>query len=176
MVRMPFFLDFDGTLHPTWTSEKKGKKVVPTPYEGPWCVEAPTLERILRPYLSHLEIVISSWWAYKHPLDQVRAMLPEGLATHVTDSIWLPELMKGSNDYHSHFATRFNCIEIWLKRRRPNYTGPWLALDDEDESFPPEHRDHLIHAWGTLASTRVQDELEARLAKLLKPSERGEPV
>lgn len=40
MERMPFFLDFDGTLHPTWTFEKKGKKVVASPYEGRWCVKA----------------------------------------------------------------------------------------------------------------------------------------
>lgn len=167
MMQIPFFLDFDGTLHPTWIFEEKADRVIAKAYEGPWCIEASTLERILSPHIERFEIIISSWWAYRHPLEQVRSMLTAGLAQHVTDSIWLPELMAGSNDYYSHLATRFNCIDVWLKRRRPGYSGPWLALDDEADSFPSDQHRHLVHACGTLANARVQAELASRLAEIL---------
>lgn len=167
---MPFFLDFDGTLHPIWTFKKdcRGRETA-KPYTGPWLIEAPTLEAILAPYSDRIEIIISSWWAYTRSLEQIRALLPPALAIRVVDSIWLPELRAGSNDYRSHFATRYNCIGAWLKRRRSYYSGPWLALDDDGDSFPEDQREHLVLAWGTLANPVVQSNLAERLKKVLAP-------
>jgi len=167
---MPFFLDFDGTLHPMWIFEKNDRgREIAKPYAGPWLIEATTLVALLAPYADRIEIIISSWWAYTRSLDEIRTLLPPALATHVVDSIWLPELRAESNDYLSHFATRYNCISIWLRRRRSGYTGPWLALDDDGDSFPEDQCEHLVLARGTLADPAVQSTLADRLKELLEP-------
>ena len=159
---MILFLDYDETLHPLWTFKEGSERVIAKPYPGPWLVEAPTLERILRPYLPRVEIVLSTMWAYTKGLDAARGMLPAALAERVTDSIWLPEL---DSDYRSARCTRYSCITAWLTRRRPNYSGPWLALDDDDNCWPEEERHRLVHSSGTLASPKVQQDLEEKLAK-----------
>lgn len=164
---MILFLDYDDTLHPSWTFQKGAARVTAKPYAGPWLVEAPTLERILQPYLPRMEIVISSMWAYTRGLQAARGMLPAALAARVTDSIWLPEM---DGDYRSALCTRYGCIKAWLERRRPGYDGPWLALDDDDDRWPEPERHRLVHASGTLASPKVQRELADKLALLIKPT------
>lgn len=162
---MLLFLDFDGTLHPLWTFERGEDSVVALPYAGPWLVEAPTLERILEAYLHRIEIVLSTAWAQTRGLDAARGLLPTALAERVSESIWLPEL---ALDYQASRCSRFSCIQMWLERRRPGYSGPWLALDDDDELWPAERRRHLVHASGTLADPAVQRELATRLAAGLR--------
>ncbi|TWI06711.1 HAD domain-containing protein [Aerolutibacter ruishenii] len=169
MADLLFFLDFDDTLHPTWKFRvREDGREVAAPYDGPPLVHAPLLDALLAPYAERIEIVISSWWAYTRQLDTIRDMLPPRLAAQVVDSIWLDELKKyGAPDYRSHFATRYACIDLWLRRRRPNYAGPWLALDDDANSWPQDQRHHLVHAWGTLGQPRVQAELVAALQREL---------
>lgn len=158
---MLLFLDFDGTLHPLWTFERTADGVIALPYAGPLLVEAHTLERILQPYLHGIEIVLSTAWAQTHGLQAARGMLPAAIAERITESIWLPEL---ALDYQASRCSRFSCIQMWLERRRPGYTGPWLALDDDDELWPADQRQHLVHAVGTLTDPRVQRELVEKLA------------
>ena len=157
---MILFLDFDGTLHPLWTFERGEDSVIAIPYSGPWLVEAPTLERILQPYLHRMEIVLSTAWARMRGLEAARGMLPSAMAERVTESIWLPEL---ALDYQASRCSRFSCIQMWLERRRPGYAGPWLALDDDDELWPTDQRHRLVYALGTLAALPVQRELAEML-------------
>lgn len=159
---MLVFLDFDGTLHPLWTFERGESRVIALPYAGPWLVEAPTLERILQPYLHGIEIVLSTAWARTRGLQATRGMLPAAVAERVTESIWLPEF---ALDYQVSRCSRFSCIQMWLERRRPGYAGPWLALDDDDQLWPVDQRDHLVHAAGALADFAAQRELAAVLAR-----------
>jgi hypothetical protein len=166
---MLLFLDFDGTLHPLWTFQRCEGSVVATPYAGPWLVEAPTLERILGPFLDKIEIVLSTAWTQTRGLDAARGLLPTALAERVSESIWLPEL---ALDYQASRCTRFSCIQMWLERRRPAYAGPWLALDDDDELWPPDQRQHLVHAAGTLADLTVQHALAHSLAQTFARGER----
>ena len=166
---MILFLDFDGTLHKTWEffQDDRGRTQARR-YEGPWFTEAPTLAALLAPYGNRVEVVISSWWAYTRSLDDVRALLPAELAARVVDSIWLRELNTSVwSEYRSKQATRHACIRLWLDRRRPGYSGPWLALDDDDQSWPDNDRSHLVHAVGTLAHPSVQRELSSRLVELM---------
>lgn len=166
---MILFLDFDGTLHETWSFDQDDQgRTQAKRYEGPWFTEAPTLAALLAPYGNRIEVVISSWWAYRRTLDDIRALLPAELAARVSDSIWLRELITSVwSEYQSKQATRHACIRLWLDRRRPGYNGPWLALDDDDQSWPDADRHHLVHAFGTLANPRVQHELSARLVELM---------
>lgn len=161
---MILFLDYDDTLHPSWIFEEGAERVTAKRYTGPWLVEAPTLERILEPYLPRIEIVISSMWAYTKGLETARRMLPDPLAERVSDSIWLPGM---ESDYRSALCNRFDCIKWWLEQRRPGYEGPWLALDDDDDRWPADQRHRLVHALGTLAQREVQTDLAQKLAALL---------
>lgn len=169
---MILFLDFDGTLHPLWTFSVDGQgRTVAKSYDGPWLREAPILESILHPYEGRVEIVLSSWWAFHRGLDAARALLPDGLARNVTDCIYLPELTTSAwSEYRSKLVTRHACIHLWLDRRRPGYAGPWLALDDDDQSWPEQERHRLVLARGTLANPSVQQELKRRLDEALRTS------
>lgn len=158
---MILFLDFDDTLHPSWTFHDGLNGLRAKPYTGPWLIEASTLERILRPYLAETELVISSMWALNKGLETTRKMLPPALAERITDTIWIPEV---EDEYRSTLCTRYRCITGWLQLRRSGYEGPWLALDDDDDHWPEAERHHLVHARGTLAKPKVQQELAEKLA------------
>jgi len=161
---MILFLDFDGTLHPLWTFDRTGTDAAVTAalYAGPWLIEAPTLERILQPYLNRIEIVLSTAWAHTRGLQVARGMLPAAVAERVSESIWLPEL---EMDYRSSRCTRYGCIQMWLERRRPSYTGLWLALDDDDYMWPQAERHRLVHASGTLADPDARRGLAEKLER-----------
>ncbi|MBE5317459.1 MAG: hypothetical protein H4O13_18860 [Xanthomonadales bacterium] len=161
---MILFLDYDGTLHPSWIFEVGAGRVTANTYEGPWLVEAPKLQQILEPYLPRIEIVISSMWAYTKGLETARRMLPDSLAERVSDSTWLPGM---ECDYRSALCNRFDCIKWWLEQRRPDYEGPWLALDDDDDRWPADQRHRLVHALGTLSNPQVQSELAAKLSSMI---------
>lgn len=160
-----FFLDFDGVLHPLFTFAPDGRSY--EIYAGPYLTLAPRLAEILAPYLNQLEIVISSSWGLSRRLDDLKGLLPPSLADRVTDTIWLPGF---GSDYRSALATRYGCILIWLKRKRPDHGGRWLALDDDDNGWPDDQRAHLVHAWGTFSNQNAQDLLAGRLRELLATS------
>ena len=156
---MILFVDYDDTLHPSWTFHDGAQRVTAKPYTGPWLVEAPALERILRPYLPRLDIVISSLWARTKGLETARGMLPPALADRVIGSIWSATEDCGS----TQSRTRYDAIRAWLRQQRPQHVT-WLALDDDDRGWPPHERHRLVHAKGTLASLDVQQELAEKLA------------
>ena len=156
---MILFVDFDGTLHPSWTFHEGAQRVTAKPYTGPWLVEAPTLEGILRPYLPRLEIVISSLWARTNGLGTAQAMLPTTLAERVVGSVWTTTESCGDTQP----LTRYDAIRAWLDQHRPKHVM-WLALDDDDRGWPAHERRRLVHAKGTLASREVQQDLAGKLA------------
>ncbi len=163
------FVDFDGTLHPLWETHKDARgRELTRPYSGPWLVHAPMLAEMLVPYGERIEIVISSWWAYDRSIDDIRALLPSALAARVVDCIWLSELITDTpSEYLSANASRHACIAAWMERRRPSWSGPWLALDDDNRDWPERDAAHLVLADGTLGNAVVQSELAARLMALL---------
>lgn len=52
---MILFPDYDDTRHPSRTCQEKEGRLIACRYEVPWLVEAPTLERLLLPYLPRTE-------------------------------------------------------------------------------------------------------------------------
>lgn len=90
MTDLILFLDFDGTLHPNFEFiERPDGTLEARVYDGPRLIHAPLLASILHPWLDRIEVVISSWWAYRYPLADILAQLPEALACRVTGSIYL---------------------------------------------------------------------------------------
>ena len=94
------------------------------------------------------------------PIDELKGLLPSEVAARVTDVIWMEGF---ESDYRSALCTRFGCIAMWLQRKRPSFDGTWLALDDDADGWPREMQDHLVHAWGTLSNSAVQQDLAKRL-------------
>lgn len=161
------FLDFDGVLHPLFNIGQDGRTA--TIYKGPSFVHAPRLAELLAPYLGRIEIVISSSWGRTRSLEQLKALLPPAIAARVTDTTWIEGL---EPDTPSAVATRYGCIDQWLRFKRPGYAGQWLALDDDYRDWPSDQLHRLVVVRGTLASPAVQTELADRLRLLLAPASR----
>lgn len=163
---MILFLDFDGTLHPNWTFHQRSGRQVAVPYSGPWLIEAPILESIIKPYSERIDIVIASWWAYTRSITEISNLLPCGVASRIVGSIWLPgELGR----YREESMSRYRSIQLWLDHHGVDSAGDWIALDDDDRDWPPERRDHLVHANGTLANPEVQAALLRSLSGRIDP-------
>ena len=160
---MILFLDFDGVLHPTWTpSPREGYWL---PYNGPMFTSAHVLAEILRPYRDQIDIVISSTWGASRSLDALKALLPDELAERVNDAVYhqlppLDDLARG-HEIDSRYA------EIAYYLTATHYTGKWLALDDDDDGWPPEQQNHLVHADRDLGSEPVQQRLRDALHEQL---------
>ena len=161
---MILFLDFDGVLHPTWeSSPREGYSI---PYRGPMFVGAQVLAEILRPYRDRINIVISSTWGASRSLDELKALLPAEVAERVTDAVHhrLPALEDFSRGHE--IDSRYAEIAYYLTATR--YSGRWLALDDDDDGWPTEQRNHLVHADLDLGSQPVQQHLRDALRDQLE--------
>ena len=154
------FLDFDGTLHPLWTSKAGPGTSLVRAYEGPWLTEAATLAELLAPHTTNLEVVISSLWARRLTLEELRALLPSDLRGLVRDAIWTP------NDKSQPPVGKFAPIQAWLQRS--GCQQEWIALDDDNRNWPEEQSHKLVWAKGTLASIDVQRHLTRRLDQVLQ--------
>ncbi|MCD9087708.1 HAD domain-containing protein [Stenotrophomonas sp. SY1] len=157
-------MDFDGTLHPNWTLHQRGDRQVAVPYSGPWFVEAPILASIIEPYSGRIDIVIASWWAYTRPISEIAKLLPQGIASRIIGSIWLPEQLPR---YRDESMSRYRSIQLWLDHHSVVLTDDWIALDDDDRGWPSELCHHLVHAQGTLSSAEVQATLIRCLSERL---------
>ena len=164
MHHMILFLDFDGTLHPNWTLHRRCDRQVVVPYSGPWLVEAPILASIIEPYSDLIDIVISSWWAHTRSIAEIAELLPHNVASRIVGSIWRPQ---HPVRYRAKSISRYRSIQLWLDRHGIAPGNDWIALDDDARGWPPELRDRLVHAQGTLANSAVQADLRRRLAEIL---------
>jgi hypothetical protein len=121
---------------------------------------AEVFAEIIAPHSDRMEIVITDWAAVHSPLADFCRRLPESVAARVVDSLYLEELTDSSwSDYHSAFATRYACIQLWLARRRPNRRYDWLALDmgRQLDDWPSDEMNHLV--CGSLSYPNVRQQL-----------------
>ena len=105
------FLDFDGVLSPGNTGTLR---------------YAPALAAALREFPA-LEVVLSTNWREREPLEDLLGWLPAELAGRVIGAT--PVLTEGDGR-----GARQREIEAWL-RQHPSRT--WLAVDDTAELFAP---------------------------------------
>ena len=163
---MILFLDFDGVLHPTWESSPREGYWIP--YRGPMFVRAHVLAEILRPYRDRINIVISSTWGASRSLDELKALLPAEVAGRVIDAVHhqLPPLedFTRGNEIDCRYA------EISYYLNATSFAGDWVALDDDDDGWPSEQRNHLVHADRDLGEITIQHRLRHALAARLAPT------
>jgi hypothetical protein len=132
-------------------------------YEGPKYVYAPQLLEMLTPYRDRVEIVLSSWGS-SWPDEALMAALPQELGEMIKGSLWLAG---HESDYRSDLATRFACIQLWLKHQRPEYVGDWISISTDSSGWPEAKRDRFIHGAGLLSSEVRTQELAERLREML---------
>lgn len=65
--------------------------------------------------------------------------------------------------------SRYQNTQLWLDQNGVDSAGDWIALDDDDRDWPPEMRDHFVHAQRTLTNTEVQVALLRSLSERLGP-------
>ncbi len=137
------FLDFDGVLHPT-----RGD-VAPFEY-------APLLVAALEPY-PDVRIVLSTSWVEVFGLEESRAFLPEELRRRVMGATYYEEWPAR--------LTRYGQIVHYVRR---HLLTRWLALDDDDQGWPAEHRQRLVRTSGLLglAHPDAVPELTDKLKRL----------
>jgi hypothetical protein len=120
----------DGVLHPI------GGDVAPLEY-------VPLLVAALEPYPA-VEIVLSTSWVPVFGLDGTRDMLPAELRQRVVNATYDPLFMPQAK-WSS--LTRYAQIARYVKRRS---LTRWLAIDDDVEGWPAEHRKSLVRTSGLL--------------------------
>ncbi|MEX3943336.1 HAD domain-containing protein [Paraburkholderia sp. BR10937] len=159
------YLDYDGVLHPD--------AVCVDPKRGPILVNRPghllfenvgILIQLLSPYPA-VKVVLSTSWVrrYRGSIRRVSRGLTPALQTRVIGGTFHSRMDPGT------YAAAPRGWQIWsdVTRRRP---ARWLALDDDDESWPAWCRDQLVHTDSELgiSAPRVRDELQAKLAAMVR--------
>lgn len=130
------YLDFDGVLHPDEVYSTKHGIILRAPghrlFEG-----AVILESILAPY-PNIKIVLSTSWVIVKGFSYAREQLPPTLYSRVIGATFHRRLM---DRYAFLQLRRGQQIASDVNRRG---AGDWLALDDDDEGWPPHYGDRLV--------------------------------
>jgi hypothetical protein len=124
------FLDFDGVLH---SATRPG--VVFT--------QVQLLEQALAG--STCQLIISSSWRFHYPLEELKQMLPDGLAHRVVGRTGPALAVKHA---------RYQEIKVYLDQRGKSLAN-WRALDDAVLEFPKDC-EHLILCNPNTGMTQVQ--------------------
>ncbi|PVX83666.1 HAD domain-containing protein [Paraburkholderia unamae] len=159
------YLDFDGVLHPedVWRRPGTGPYVASPP--GHTLFEhTELLSRCLEPY-PELRIVLStSWVRVFRSVRKVAGRLPLALRMRVVGATF----HRAMNP--AWFRSVPRGMQVWgdVCRRQP---AAWIALDDDEVSWPTVCRSQLIHTHPILgiSAPAVLAELEARLAWMHRP-------
>lgn len=116
--RPVLFLDFDGVTHPDRAPRERYFEAVPL------------IEAVLRAY-PEVDIVLSTTWRTKYPIDELRHLFSHDIAERIIgmtpnyagERSW-PEL-----PFERAARARHAEIQVWLHENR-TIDHPWLALDD----------------------------------------------
>jgi hypothetical protein len=120
---------------------------------------AQLLASLLKP-LPEVQIVLSTSWALQYGVSGAAKRLPEELQGRVIGGTF--------HSRHMHRAefqfekTRGEQVYEDVLRRRPR---DWLALDDNTEGWPEEHRDQFLQTdpQEGISAPEVLDELKQKL-------------
>jgi hypothetical protein len=106
---MILFLDFDGVLHPTYSTR--------TDF---FCF-LPRLESVLHDFPT-LKVVVSSDWRRNNSLDELRQFFSSDLRTR----------MIGVTPVIRPYVAGVRLLEATAWMKSAHYVGPWAALDDDE--------------------------------------------
>jgi hypothetical protein len=159
---MILFLDCNGVLHPD--AVYLTRKGIELRAEGELFMWSALLSDALANH-PDIRIVLSTSWARKIGYSRARKALPPTLSARVIGATWHSGMRRGLHDrIQWDVQTRYNQIATYLNRMP--YPLPWLAVDDDDEGWPDDQREHLVltDTMQGLSAPSVLDELIHKLA------------
>jgi len=154
------FLDFDGVLHPNevYMFRERGIVLDAGP-EHALFEHAELLASLLAPFPDISIVLSTSWCASLRRFDEVKRKLPLPLQRQVVGATW----HSSKDRYRWAGMTRFEQIYEYVMRHQLN---SWVAIDDDDERWPEDKREHLVHTdqWLGLSKLETQLELHNKLS------------
>jgi hypothetical protein len=162
--QLVLYLDFDGVLHHencVWHPRRGAYLVAPERYRLFQHVEL--LEQMLEPY-PQLQIVLSTSWVLRYGCSATTKRLPPALQSRVIGATFHSRHMR---DDDFLYLPRGRQVAEDVMRRRPLY---WLALDDNEEGWPPEHLGKWVHThmYEGISDPEVQAEFNQKLKEMCK--------
>ncbi len=152
---MIIFLDFDGVLHPWEPKTQLNEKQMFS--------SKPLLENTLRSF-PNVEIVITSSWRQKYPLEKLRRLFSPEFAQRII-GVTPPTRRDERGRYPN--GCRGQEILQWLYQNHRN-VDQWIALDDLEWMFEPSLRSHLVLCDSSTGLTDQKiNELEQRIKELM---------
>lgn len=155
------FLDFDGVLHHDCVYRDKAGEIY-LPIEGRSLFEhAHHLVEVLKPHPEVVLVLSTNWVRLLGGYPEVRDRLPAPLADRAVGATWIER----THPVWFQQATRYEQIIETVKREG---IARWLALDNDDELWPNEHRWNLIHTDDDrgISERRKQAELAEKIEAL----------
>lgn len=156
------FLDFDGVLHPHEVYMYQGQEVVlKAGPEHRLFEHADQLATLLEPFPEVHIVLSTSWCMALRRYDKAREYLPKSLHPRLVGATW-----HSAKDYYRWMSmSRFEQIHEYVSRHQ---VINWLAIDDDDDRWPDEYRDMLVHTdeWHGLGRPETQRELQEKLLRL----------
>jgi hypothetical protein len=155
------YIDFDGVLHDddvVWSRKRGIHMRTPGRILFEWM---PLLEELLAPH-PEVKIVLSTSWVRVKSFDFAKKQLSSLLQSRVVGATFHHrEMRKFEFDNLARGAQILS--DVW--RRRP---AGWFAVDNDDEAWPAQCRDHLIKTGDRLgiSDPEVQAAIRARLVEL----------
>lgn len=157
------YLDLDGVLHheDVWRTRGRGVHFGSAGAGHTLFEHADLLCRILTPYPS-LQIVLSTSWVRVLRYSYAVKRLPVGLRERVVGATYHSRHM---DEAAFEALTRAQQILGDVGRRKPDR---WLALDDDGEGWPEEHRPRLVLTDPALGISHALTlvELQSKLANV----------
>jgi hypothetical protein len=165
--RVVLYLDLDGVVqhHAVLWHHRRGIFMCPKEAPGRRLFEwLGHLEEALAPY-PDVALVLSSTWCIRPGYGKTLKYFPAQLRQRFVGGTY-HKRVHGADPWASNafkMRTRAQQILVDVARRQPSH---WLALDDDIEDWPAEHRHNLVACDGTtgLSDPRVRAELAAKLA------------
>ena len=159
------YLDFDGVLHhENCRYHPRRGAYLEAPDRYSLFQHAPLLEQLLAPY-PDLQIVLSTSWVLRYGCADTAKRLPSTLQARVIGATFHSRYM---NDDDFRYMPRGKQVTEDAMRRRPR---GWLAVDDNDEGWPPEHKHRhiLTHMYEGIGAPAVRAEFEQKLKQMCTP-------
>lgn len=157
------YLDFDGVLHheDVWWHPRRGAYIRPPGYS--LFAHMPLLEEVLEPHPDVQIVLSTSWVRVRRYSNAVKRLSPQ-LRERVIGATFHTRMNRDS------FEALPRGVQVLhdVARRRPRH---WLALDDDDQGWGTEYRDHLIHTDSVLGIS-APGTIEV-LAELLRQFDKG---
>lgn len=166
------YIDIDGVLHheyAVWTS-RLGVHMCPKRAPGRRLFEwLPILETILKPF-PLVKLVLSSSWCVWPGYSKTLKRFPPALRGRFVGGTFHKRIHRADPPALINFQSKSRGEQILqdVQRRKP---AKWLALDDDDENWPPCAMDNLIKCNGErgISDPCVQAELIFKLEQFNVP-------